>query len=88
MALGAAFGARHGSELDKKEDTYARTLKFTGAIEAEFGSLECRALLGVDMRTPEGKAMYKDLGLGAKVCDRIIVRAVELVREQLSEAGL
>jgi len=86
MAIGAALGNDSGADLDSKERCYAIVAAFVAMIESEFGSSDCRALLGVDLNTAEGKAEVKTRGLGASVCDRIIARSTELVAEAIAKA--
>jgi C_GCAxxG_C_C family probable redox protein len=45
-------------------------------FEAEFGSVECRTLLGRDIRTPEAHAAFIDSGIWRTVCLRQIELAV------------
>jgi C_GCAxxG_C_C family probable redox protein len=79
MALGAALGNDTGADLAAKERTYAAVQAYVNAMETEFGSIDCRTLLGVDLNTPEGKATIKEQGLVAKVCDKLIARCAEEV---------
>ncbi|MCK7471113.1 MAG: C-GCAxxG-C-C family protein [Desulfomicrobium escambiense] len=86
MAIGAALGNDSGADLEAKERCYAIVAGFVARIESEFGSSDCRTLLGVDLNTSEGKAQVKARGLGASVCDRIIARSTELVAEAIASA--
>jgi len=84
MALGAALGNTDGSDLEAKERTYALVQEYIKTLEAEFGTIECGTLLGVDLKTAEGKADFKARGLDEAVCNRIIRRATELVQQALA----
>ena len=88
MALGAAFGNRDGSDQEAKERTYEISRNFVLTVEKEFGSAECRTLLGVDLLSEEGKKEFKARGLGAAVCDKIIGRCAELVETILKEQSV
>jgi C_GCAxxG_C_C family probable redox protein len=79
MALSAALGNDTGADLAAKERTYEAVQAYVNAMEAEFGSIDCRILLGVDLNTPEGKAELKARGLSASVCDKLIGRCAEEV---------
>lgn len=79
MALSAALGNDSGADLGAKERTYEAVKAYVKTIETEFESLDCRTLLGVDLSTDEGKAAFKERGLGSSVCDRIIGRCAEEV---------
>lgn len=85
MALGAAYGNDDGSDLEAKEDSYARVAALVEAVEREFGASDCATLLGENLRTEEGRAAVKARGLSASVCDRLIARSVGLVEEALAE---
>ena len=87
MALSAALGNETGADLAAKERTYEAVRAYVDAIEAEFGSIECRTLLGVDLNTPEGKAELKERGLSASVCDKLIARCAEEVDRILKSQG-
>ncbi len=84
MALGAAYGNDDGTDLEAKEDTYARVAALVGTVEREFGSCDCAALLGEDLSAEEGRAAVKAKGLSETVCNRVIARCVGLVEEALS----
>ena len=86
MAIGAALGNDSGADPEAKERCYAIVAAFVARIESEFGSSDCRTLLGVDLNTAEGKAEVKARGLGASVCERIIARSTELVAALVSAA--
>lgn len=84
LALGLAMGSAGGEEQEAKERTYAAVSAFIDEISSEFGASDCRALLeGLDLRTPEGKAAFKERGLSDKVCKPIVRRCVELLESHL-----
>jgi C_GCAxxG_C_C family probable redox protein len=84
MALGAALGNASGTDLAAKERTYEVVLAYIREIEAEFGSLDCRTLLGVDLTTAEGRATVKERGLSDSVCNRLIARCAQAVEARLA----
>jgi len=88
LALGAALGNDSGADLATKERCYGIVADYIATIEAEFGCSDCRGLLGVDISTEAGRAEVKALGLGSKVCDRIISRSVELVEQAVTDARI
>jgi len=84
LVLGLAFGSETGAGKAAKEECYAKVHAFIEAIEAEYGSSECKVLLeGADLMSPEGQAYIKGRGLGAKVCGPVIGRCVEMLEEIL-----
>lgn len=84
MAFGAALGNETGADLEAKERTYAAVLAFVRDMEQEIGSLDCAKLLGVDLTTDAGKAVYKEKDLGNAVCNRVIARCAEEVEARLA----
>ena len=87
LALGAAFGNEDGSDLETKELCYEIVRDYLRRVEEIAPSTECRTLLGIDISTPEGREENKRLGLGAKVCDPLIGKCVEIVEAILKERG-
>ncbi len=77
LVLGLAFGNSKGSEAAAKEACYARVYAFISEIEKEFGSSDCRTLLGGnDTSTQEGRDAVKLAGLSKKVCSPLVERVV------------
>jgi len=87
LALGAALGNDTGADLATKERCYSIVADFVAALEKEFGSTDCRTLLGIDISTEAGRAEVKARGLGNAVCNKIILRSVELVEKAIAKAG-
>lgn len=85
MVLGAALGNDTGADLAAKERTYEAVRAYIDTMEAKFGSIECRTLLDVDLNSPEGKAAFKERGLSASVCDKLIARCAEEVDRILKD---
>jgi C_GCAxxG_C_C family probable redox protein len=84
LALSMLFGSHVGGEQDKKNKTYEEVARFIDEIEKRHGSSQCRTLLGgADLQTEEGKARVKAEGLGAKVCNPLIVEVVEYIEKVL-----
>ncbi|MDX9959285.1 MAG: C-GCAxxG-C-C family protein [Spirochaetia bacterium] len=85
MVLGAALGNDTGTDLAAKERTYEAVRAYINAMETEFGSIECRTLLGLDLNSPDGKAAFKERSLSASVCDKLIARCAEEVDRILKD---
>lgn len=88
-----AFGLLYGSEGGESPDVYTgkrgalreMSQEFFKAFEAEYGSVNCVDLLGVDRRTEEGNRRYEELReQGAFNCDGYVDWAVEKALEMLS----
>ncbi len=85
MALGQALGNDSGADLEAKERCYRVVGSFVERIEREFGSSDCRTLLGIDLSTEEGRAAQKARDPSESVCNRIIARAVELAERAIAD---
>ena len=90
MAFGLLYGTdgtedpeeydRKRSELRKLQQDYFR------AFEADYGSINCMDLLGVDRRTEEGNKRYQELQTqGAFDCGKYVDWAVEKALAMLKE---
>ena len=76
-----AIGLKHGAipESEHKYDVvpvHSRLVQFDKAMLADFGTLDCSALLGTDMGTPEGIKEAAAKGMFTKVCPKTVVAAV------------
>jgi C_GCAxxG_C_C family probable redox protein len=78
MAIGLV-GGRH-SAADSQEGTYAAVQALVDGFAKEFGSINCRELIGVDLGTEEGRAAFRARGL-IKRCRGFACRAAETAAE-------
>ena len=81
MALGVVYG-RNSSE-DSHKKIYALTERLVRDFEKEFGSRNCSDLLGCDISTREGEAVFEADKLLKTVCLDITVKTTELVMQVL-----
>lgn len=89
LALSLAYGSEDGSDQDAKMKTYEAVSKFIAGMEAQYGSTQCRVLLGgADLWTEEGREAVKAAGLSDKVCNKIVADAVRHVEALLPEGKL
>ena len=90
MAFGLLYGT-DGTEVPEEYDRMRiefRELQqdYFRAFEAEYGSINCMDLLGVDRRTSEGNRRYKELqAQGAFNCGKYVDWAVEKALAMLKE---
>lgn len=83
MGLSLAFGrSRPGEPVNK---AYSATQQLIRDFEAEFGARNCDTLLGCDLATPEGQAMFHEKRLHER-CARYTSRAAELAASLVSAA--
>jgi C_GCAxxG_C_C family probable redox protein len=83
-----AFGLIMGTEGDENPDDFkvkrdrmrALTQVFMKAFEEKWGNVGCYGLLGVNTRTPEGKARYDEMkARGETHCDEYVKWAADKV---------
>ncbi len=84
MALGYHLGF---SEPDPqaKERVYTLTREFMRRFCEQNGALDCKALLGIDLSTPEGLQEARDQGVFTSKCLQFIAGAVAIAEEMLGE---
>jgi len=86
MALGLALG--RDSSRDDLDRTYLPVQEYREFFVQRFGSLDCRAITGQDLGTPEGLAAYRQAGLKLKVCTPILDEAAAQLIRILKEHAL
>jgi C_GCAxxG_C_C family probable redox protein len=83
-----AMGLKEGfSEPDRqaKDNVYARTREFLDRFRERFGGVACRALIGVDISTPEGILQAREQGVFSTRCSSFIHGSVEIAEEMFVE---
>lgn len=83
MALGMLFGRRTSDDSHYK--IYALTERLTHDFENHFGSRKCTDLLGCDISTQEGDAIFKRDKLGETFCRDVTVKTAEMVARVLED---
>lgn len=81
MGLSLALGRSKAGE--PVHTSYAATQRLIQEFEAEFGARNCDSLLGCDLGTPEGKAMFQEQRLHER-CARYTSRAAEIAASLIS----
>ena len=82
MGIGLALGRSKSSESTLP--SYRATQRLIAQFEQEFGSRDCHVLLGCDLGSPEGQAMFRDDGL-AELCLNYTGRAAEMAAIVIAE---
>ncbi len=82
MAVSLALGRNSANE--QRDRCYAAERGFLQRFAERFGELNCQKLIGVDLGTPEGQAVYKEKGVKKK-CAEYVGEAVRIVLEVVSE---
>ena len=81
MALGVVYGRNSSADSSKK--IYALSERLVHDFEKQFGSRNCSDLLGCDISTREGEAVFEAKKLGKTRCLEITVKTTELVMQVL-----
>jgi len=89
--MGLSLGLGRRTTNDKVQPIYVATQKLVAEFAGEFGSKDCHLLLGCDIGSEEGQAMFKDHQL-RKRCTQYTRKAAEIAAtilvEQLPHDGL
>ncbi|WP_301665355.1 C-GCAxxG-C-C family protein [Methanoculleus frigidifontis] len=83
IVLGLAYGATSPDEKEAKAKTYALVQEFVAEFSRRHGAVDCPALLGCDLATPEGRERARQEGLTRKVCPAYVRSAAEILEQML-----
>ena len=81
MALGVVYG--RNSPADSPKKIYALSERLVRDFEKEFGFRNCSDLLGCDISTLEGEAVFEAKKLGKTLCLDLTVNTTDLVMQVL-----
>lgn len=82
MAIGMKYGRKKNDE--SPQVAWQKVSQFTEAFTDRWGATACRALTGLDLKTPEGLKQYYQSVHDFACTDRIrfsVSKAIELLRE-------
>lgn len=82
MGISLALGRSRADE--SAQGSYDATQKLVREFEAEFGSRNCRELLGCDLGTHEGQRRFREEGLGER-CAKYTSKAAEIAARIIFE---
>lgn len=85
MALGMLQG--RSSAQESILACYTPVQALIQKFKNHFGSINCRDITGCDLSTEEGRGMFKEQGLGAKLCNRVTRETAEMVQMIILEDG-
>jgi C_GCAxxG_C_C family probable redox protein len=85
MVLGLRFGRLEGDDREAKELCYEKVRLLRARFREACGALNCRDLVGVDLRTDEGRQKMQDEGLDISVCRRCVREVAHIAAELLAE---
>jgi C_GCAxxG_C_C family probable redox protein len=84
MALGFYFGPAKAEEKEARERTYGKVRDMIRAFEKEFGSIQCRELVGFNLLDPEELKKYRKSPVRNR-CGQMVSLIVENVRQAVKE---
>jgi hypothetical protein len=81
MALGVRFGSAKENDPEGKAAAYQRSVRFLDRFREKRGTILCRELLGFNPGVLEDAEQIKALGLHGKICNGVILDAVEIAQD-------
>ncbi len=86
VALGAAMGRASADDTVARERVYAAADRVLSALAARFGSLECRALTGLDFALPAAREEWESR-VREQLCVHLVRATAALVAAELEAAA-
>ncbi len=83
MVIGAIYGRVNPDDQAARDKTYALIEKFNQRFLELHGSLNCRELIGVDLKTEEGAAEAEQEGYFENKCGQFVADAEKILKELL-----
>ncbi len=84
MALGFCYGRTQAGEEEKKERTYARVQEMMREFEQDFGTIQCKNLIHLNLLDPADRQKFQEMKVIHR-CSRFVAKSVESVRRLLRE---
>lgn len=83
MTLGIRAAKLAKDEKEAKAKAYELAQRFTERFKARHHTLECKALIGVDLSTEAGRKLNADMKITRRLCPDFVRSAAEIVDELL-----
>jgi C_GCAxxG_C_C family probable redox protein len=84
MAMGIYYSGKYSDNKERKETTYAAIQKFSKEFTAVHGTMNCRELINVDLKTEDGHRLLKESNLSENVCEKCILDAIKITEDILN----
>ena len=84
MGLGFCFGATRGGDKESRDRTYAKVQQIIQDFEREFGTIQCKDLIHLNLRDPADRKKFQEMNLRQR-CSQFVARNVANVRKLLRE---
>ncbi len=85
MVLGLKFGKAGRSAKESRTMANEKVREFIEIFEERHGTVDCAALLGVDLRAPDGHEQAVEKGVFESVCGPLVEEASLLLVEMLQK---
>ena len=83
MTIGLVWSRTKPSEEELREEGYRLVREFSRRFSDRHGSIDCRALIGVDLSTEAGMKEARETGLFVTKCAPYVADAVHILEEIL-----
>jgi C_GCAxxG_C_C family probable redox protein len=83
MAIGAKYGRINPDDESARDKTYSMIEKFNQRFIELHGSLDCRELIGVDLKTPEGAEEAQQGAYFENKCGKFVEDSAAILDELL-----
>jgi len=84
MALGFCYGRTKAEKKEERDRAYAIVQEMLRQFEKEFGSVQCREIINLDLRDPADRKKFEELNLRKK-CSTIVAHNVKNIRRLLKK---
>jgi C_GCAxxG_C_C family probable redox protein len=84
MAIGFCFGRTKAEEKDKREKTYTKVQDMLRGFEKEFGTLQCKGLIQLNLLDPADRKKFQELKLTNR-CAGFVALVVEKTRQLVKD---
>lgn len=84
MALGLQAGFDE-PDRQAKDRVYGWTREFLRRFQQRYGGLACKALIGVDLSTPEGLQKAREQAVFSTRCTQFIAGAIEIAEQMFND---
>ena len=81
MVLGIYTSRKYSDTAQRKENLYTLIQEFNSRFIAIHQTTNCRLLLGIDLKTPEGRQEMSGQNLSEHVCEKCISDSVLILEE-------
>lgn len=86
MAIGMKYGhTKEEGLMDQKNVMIGKYMEFKNRFEQEYGSVNCKEIIGYDVSTPEGLQGALDSGKMTEFCPCLAEKVIQITEEILNE---